>query len=101
MRKFSILSVTHGTQRQSSSPAIVCQFSSPFKNPQDNDLCITDGNFKTQRQTPELQYLRQCKIKECGVYIVYVIESAAYRVFIHELFVSKTRTSEVRASEGF
>ena len=39
--------------------------------------------------------------KNYYVNIVYVIESAAYGDFIHELFVSKTRTSEVRASEDF
>ena len=34
-------------------------------------------------------------------YIVYVIESAAYGVIFTSCFLSKTRTSEVRASEGF
>ena len=39
--------------------------------------------------------------KNYYVNIVYVTESAAYGDFIHDLFVSKTQTSEVRASEDF
>ena len=36
-----------------------------------------------------------------SIYIVNVIESAAYGVIMLESFASKTRKSEVRASEGF
>ena len=57
-----------------------------------NTSTFTAYNEKLNFKEPKAPMCHQYSLRHrrCGV-----------RDFIHELFVSKTRTSEVRASEGF
>ena len=52
-------------------------------------LCSGQDTFPSQCLSPP-RCIYSLRHRKCGV-----------RGFIHELFASKTRTSEVRASEGF